>query len=127
MTPYQASLDLIEIRIAPRGTALVRLVNAQAWRDKFAALKPLKPKGIIAARVSDPRKYPRFYAGVTTTRDYVAEFVRLNRVLLSSFCAGGSTLPECEHWCANYDEPAPSLDPREPEVLHETIDEGLTP
>ena len=90
---------MITIQTAPRGTATVTEANAQAMRDAYAALKPLRPPKMKAPS----RSYPRFYPGMTT-ESYIRQFYQLN--LISGDYPFSKTLERA----------APMLNPAEPEV-----------
>lgn len=85
----------------------VRPENAQAIRA--LAAKPPKLKIKVDRRFDSMRRhYPKFYAGLTTTADYVAEHASINdHLLLSPW--------KFEH----ADRPAPMLDAATPEVWEE--------
>jgi hypothetical protein len=82
--------------------------NAATYRA--AMDKPLKPR-----TVAEKRDYPKFYAGKTTTADYLRDYAGFNtRLLLSA-------------WKFDYaDRLAPMLDATTPEVLEE-IDPDWVP
>lgn len=52
-----------------------------------AASKPKRPRVSTARPV---RRFPRFYAGETSTADYVVEYYRLNRDLVGDHCDYGA-------------------------------------
>ena len=64
---------MITFQTAPRGTATVTEANAQARRDQFAAIKPLRPPKMKASS----RSYPRLY-GFSSTEDYIKRYFALN-------------------------------------------------
>jgi hypothetical protein len=59
-------------------------------RDLGAFLKALKtaskPKRPRVSTTRPVRRFPAFYAGETSTADYVAEYYRLNRDLVGDHC-----------------------------------------
>lgn len=63
-------------------------------RDMGAFLKALKaaskPKRPRLSTVRPLRRFPRFYAGLTSTADYVVEYYRLNRDLTGDRCESGA-------------------------------------
>ena len=63
-------------------------------RDLGAFLKALKsaskPKRPRLSTARPARNFPRFYAGETSTADYVAEYYRLNRDLVGDHCDYGA-------------------------------------
>jgi hypothetical protein len=85
----------------------VKPENAQAIRN--LAAKPPKIKIKVDRRFDSMRRhYPKFYAGLTTTADYVREYASIN---------DHQKLIELEYIYA--DRLAPTLDPTQPEVLEE--------
>ena len=63
-------------------------------RDLGAFLKALKtaskPKRARLLTARPVRRFPAFYAGETSTADYVAEYYRLNRDLVGDHCERGA-------------------------------------
>ena len=97
---------MITFQTAPRGTATVTEANAQAMRDAYAALKPLKPSKIKA----HTRRYPR---GFWSTEDYIRKYFALNSCRDISAYGGG-----VDHVALYYPLPdrVARLNPAEPEV-----------
>lgn len=115
MTPYQSSLNFVTIKSSPRGLMLVQPHNAQRLRDTLAKLKPRKFVKFESVKTGMQRTYPRFDPGMSTAC-YVQIYVETTHNLHAHL------LP-LAHACPNFEEPAPMLDPREPEVTQETIND----
>jgi hypothetical protein len=98
--------------------------NAPKYRALIDADKPIKFKKPVDRRFDCMRRhYPKFYAGLTTTADYVREYASIN---------------DHQHLIAleytHADRLAPMLDPTAPEVLEEldadyvpTVKQKITP
>ena len=99
---------MITIQTAPRGTVTVTEANAQAMRDAYAALKPLRPP----KKKTSSRSYPRMY-GFSSTEDYIKRYFALNSEIGISAYDGRTDHTALYH-------PLPDrvarLNPAEPEV-----------
>ena len=97
---------MITFQTAPRGTATVTEANAQAMRDAYAALKPLRPPKMKG----HTRRYPHDF---WSTEDYIRKYFALNS------CLGISAYDKNTDHIALY-HPLPDrvarLNPAEPEV-----------
>ena len=97
---------MITFQTAPRGTVTVTEANAQAMRDQFAALKPLRPPKMKG----HTRRYPHDF---WSTEDYIRKYFALNS------CRDISAYDKSTDHIALY-HPLPDrvarLNPAEPEV-----------